>query len=209
MRAGLQHPAAKPTLLALGLLPLAWLVLALFTGGLGANPAEALQHATGLWALRLLCLTLAVTPLRVRTRTPQLARFRRMLGLFAFFYACLHLLTYLWLDMWFAWAEIATDILQRPFILVGLATWLCLLLLALTSTHGMVKRLGGRRWRRLHRLVYLAAALALLHFFWMRAGKNNYAEVWLYAAILGVLAADRLLRVGSSAWRARRRAPPR
>ena len=194
VRRSLPHPAAKPLLFVASLTPLAWLVFALFSQRLGANPAEALQHATGIWALRLLCLTLAVTPLRVRTGTPQLARFRRMLGLFAFFYACLHLLTYLWFDMWFAWADIAADIAQRPFILVGIATWLCLLPLALTSTNRMIKRLGARRWRRLHRLVYAAAALALLHFFWMRAGKHNYAEVWLYVAILGALALERLQR---------------
>lgn len=196
------HPAAKPLLLAAGLSPLGGLLLALFTHQLGANPAEALQHATGIWALRFLCLTLAVTPLRIRTGTPQLARFRRMLGLFAFFYACLHLLTYLWFDMWFAWADIAADVAQRPFILVGLATWLSLLPLALTSTHRMIKRLGARRWRRLHRLVYAGAALALLHFFWMRAGKHDYAEVWLYATVLSLLALERLLR----AWRSLRAA---
>lgn len=194
LRRLLLHPVAKPLLFAACLLPFAWLVLALFTQQLGANPAEALQHATGIWALRFLCLTLAVTPLRVRTGTPQLARFRRMLGLFVFFYACLHLLTYLWFDMWFAWADIAADIPQRPFILAGFATWLALLPLALTSTNKMIRRLGARRWKWLHRLVYAVAALALLHFFWMRSGKHNYAEVWFYAAIIGLLLLERVLR---------------
>lgn len=194
LRRWLLHPAAKLLVFGLGALPFAWLVFALFSDGLGANPAEALQHATGLWALRFLCLTLAVTPLRIHTATPQLARFRRMLGLFVFFYASLHLITYLWFDMWFAWAEIATDITKRPFILVGFATWLTLLPLAFTSTNKMMKRLGARRWRRLHRLIYVAAALVTLHFFWMRAGKNNFAQVWVYGSILAALLADRGVR---------------
>jgi sulfoxide reductase heme-binding subunit YedZ len=194
VRALLLRPAAKPVVFALCLLPLAWLVLGAVADRLGANPAEALIRALGDWTLRFLCLTLAVTPLRVRTRTPQLARFRRMLGLFTFFYACLHLLAYAWLDMGLAPVEIGRDILKRPFILVGFATWLLLLPLALTSANRAVRWLGGRQWQALHRLVYLIAGLALLHFFWMRSGKNDFAEVAVYGAVIGALLLERLVR---------------
>ncbi len=194
MRALLLHPAAKPVAFLLCLLPLASLVHGAFTDGLGPNPAETLIRALGDWTLRLLCLTLAVTPLRVRTRTPQLARFRRLLGLFVFCYACLHLLAYAWLDMGLDAADIGRDILKRPFILAGFTTWLLLLPLALTSSNRAVRWLGGRQWRSLHRLVYAVAGLALLHFAWMRSGKNDFAEVWLYAAIVAVLLLERLLR---------------
>lgn len=194
MRSLLLHPLAKPLLFLLCLLPLAWLVFGAATDRLGANPAEALTRGLGDWALRMLCLTLAVTPLRLRTRTPQLARFRRMLGLFVFFYACLHMLAYGWLDMGFDVIEISRDILERPFILDGFTTWLLLLPLALTSSNRAVRALGGRAWRSLHRLIYLIAPLALLHFFSMRSGKNDYAEVAVYAAVIGVLLLERLLR---------------
>ena len=187
MRKRLLHPAAKPVVFGLCLLPLAWLVWATATDQLGANPAEALIRATGDWTLRALCLVLAVTPLRVLTATPQLTRFRRMLGLFVFFYALLHLLSYAWFDMGFDWAEILRDIAKRPFILVGSLALALLALLAATSFNRAIKALGGRRWQMLHRSVYAVAGLAVLHFFWMRAGKNDFAEVAVYAAILGVL----------------------
>ena len=187
MRAWLLHPAAKPAVFALCLLPLARLVWGAVFDQLGANPAEALIRSTGDWTLRFLCLTLAVTPVRTLTRTPQLARYRRMLGLFTFFYACLHLLAYGWLDMGLDVADIGRDILKRPFILVGFGTWLLLLPLALTSFNRAVRWLGGRQWRALHRLVYLIAGLALLHFFWMRSGKHDFAEVGVYAAIVAAL----------------------
>ena len=194
LRSALLHQLAKPLVFVLCLLPLAWLVWGAATDQLGANPAEALIRGLGDWTLRFLCLALAVTPLRLHTRTPQLARYRRMLGLFVFFYACLHLLAYGWLDMGLQVADIGRDILKRPFILVGFACWLLLLPLALTSTNRAVRALGGRAWQTLHRLVYLVAGLALLHFFWMRSGKNDYAEVALYAAIIGVLLLERLFR---------------
>lgn len=194
MRATLLHPLAKPLVFVLCLLPLAWLAWGAATDQLGANPAEALIRGLGDWALRFLCITLAVTPLRLRTRTPQLARYRRMAGLFTFFYACLHLLAYAWLDMGLEPAEIGRDILKRPFILVGFGTWLLLLPLALTSSNRAVRALGARAWLSLHRLIYLIAPLALLHFFWMRSGKNDFAEVWLYAAIVAVLLLERLSR---------------
>jgi len=185
---------AKPLLFALCLLPLAWLVYGAATDGLGANPAEALIRATGDWTLRLLCLALAVTPVRIALGVPALARMRRMLGLFTFFYAALHLLCYAWFDMGFDAAEIARDIAKRPFILVGMAAFALLLLLAATSFNRAIRWLGGRRWQRLHRAVYLVAVLAVLHFFWMRAGKNDFAEVAVYAAVLAVLLLARVVR---------------
>ena len=194
MRSMLLHPLAKPLVFVLCLLPLAWLVFGAINDQLGANPAEALIRSLGDWTLRFLCLTLAVTPLRVRTRTPQLARYRRMLGLFTFFYACLHLLAYGWLDMGLDMADIGRDILKRPFILVGFACWLLLLPLAATSFNRAVRWLGGRQWQALHRLVYVIAPLALLHFFWMKSGKNDFAEVAVYALVIATLLLERLVR---------------
>ena len=188
------HPLAKPLVFVLCLLPLAWLVFGAINDQLGANPAEALIRSLGDWTLRFLCLTLAVTPLRIRTRTPQLARYRRMLGLFTFFYACLHLLAYGWLDMGLDMADIGRDILKRPFILVGFACWLLLLPLAATSFNRAVRWLGGRQWQALHRLVYVIAPLALLHFFWMKSGKNDFAEVAVYALVIATLLLERLVR---------------
>lgn len=178
------------------LLPLAWLLYAALANQLGANPAEALVRASGDWALRFLCLVLAVTPLRVWASWPALARLRRMLGLFTFFYAALHLLSYAWFDMGFDLADVARDIPKRPFILVGFTAFVLLTVLAATSFNRAMRWLGGRRWQRLHRAVYAVAVLAVLHFFWMRAGKNDFAEVATYAAILGVLLGWRLSRAG-------------
>ena len=180
-------PAAKPLAFGLCLLPLVWLIYAAINEQLGANPAEALIRATGDWALRFLCLALAVTPLRVLTNTPALARFRRMLGLFVYFYVVLHALSYSGFDMGFEVADIARDIVKRPFILVGFSALVLLTPLALTSFNRAIKALGAKRWQRLHQLIYLVAALAILHFFWMRAGKNNFAEVFVYASVLGLL----------------------
>ena len=194
MRSLLLYPLAKPLVFVLCLLPLAWLVFGAINDQLGANPAEALIRSLGDWTLRFLCLTLAVTPLRVRTRTPQLARYRRMLGLFTFFYACLHLLAYGWLDMGLDMADIGRDILKRPFILVGFACWLLLLPLAATSFNRAVRWLGGRQWQALHRLAYVIAPLALLHFFWMKSGKNDFAEVAVYALVIATLLLERLVR---------------
>ncbi|NKE66491.1 sulfoxide reductase heme-binding subunit YedZ [Ramlibacter sp. RBP-2] len=188
------HPLAKPALFVLALLPLAWLVWGAAADKLGANPAEYLERSLGDWTLRFLCLTLAVTPLRVITGTAALARFRRMLGLFVYFYAALHLLAYAWFDMGFDLAEIAKDIPKRPFILVGFLAFVLLTPLAATSFNRAVKALGARRWQALHRLVYLVAGLAILHFFWMRAGKNDFAEVAVYAAILALLLGWRLVQ---------------
>lgn len=186
------HPLARPAVFVLALLPLGWLVWGAATDKLGANPAEYLERSLGDWTLRLLCLTLAVTPLRVITGTAALARFRRMLGLFVYCYAVLHLLAYGWFDMGFDLAEIAKDIPKRPFILVGFLAFVLLTSLAATSFNRAVKALGARRWQALHRLVYVVAGLAILHFFWMRAGKNDFAEVAVYAAILALLLGWRL-----------------
>ena len=183
----LLHPAAKPLIFILCLLPFAWLFYAALANQLGANPQEALIRATGDWTLRFLCIVLAVTPLRVITGTPALARFRRMLGLFVYFYVVVHLMSYSGFDMGFDVADIAKDIAKRPFILVGFSCFVLLTPLAATSFNAAIKALGAKRWQLLHKLVYLIACLALLHFFWMRAGKNNFAEVFVYAAIIAAL----------------------
>jgi len=181
------HPAAKPVLFVLSLIPFAWLLYAAITDNLGANPQEHLIRSLGDWSLRFLCLTLAITPVRVVTATPALARFRRMLGLFMYFYVVLHLVAYSVFDKELVWADIAKDIAKRPFILVGFTAFVLLTPLAATSFNRAVKALGAKRWQALHKLVYAVAGLAILHFFWMRAGKHNFAEVAVYAAILGVL----------------------
>ncbi len=183
----LLHPAAKVTLFMVCLLPFAWLVYRAFSNQLGANPAEALIRATGDWTLRFLCIVLVVTPLRVISSTPALARFRRMLGLFVYFYVVVHLLSYSWFDMGFDVPDIAKDIAKRPFILVGFSAFVLLTPLAATSFNAAIKAMGVKRWQMLHKLVYGIAGLGLLHFFWMRAGKNNFAEVSVYAAIIAVL----------------------
>ena len=174
-------------------LPAAWLFYLAATDGLGANPAEALLRSLGDWALRFLCVALAGTPLRQWLHWPQLAAYRRMLGLYTFFYATLHWLAYVVFDMGLDWAGIVADLPKRPFILVGTLAWLVLLVLAVTSIPALVRRLGGRRWQKLHRAVYAVAALAVLHFLWMRAGKNHFGDVWLYGSILAALLLARVV----------------
>ena len=193
----LLHPSAKPLLFVLACLPAAWLVWAAFADQLGANPAEALIRSLGDWTLRFLVLVLLMTPLRVIAGLPALARLRRMVGLFVFFYATLHLTAYAWLDMEFVWPDIVNDVVKRPFILVGMLSWLILLVLASTSMNRVIRWMGGKRWQRLHRVVYAVAGLAILHFYWMRSGKNNFAEVIVYGAILAAL-------LGWRVWRHRR-----
>ncbi|PUE52231.1 sulfoxide reductase heme-binding subunit YedZ [Limnohabitans sp. 2KL-17] len=198
MRQALRHPAAWWALLVLGLLPLAWLGGQIWQDQLGANPAEALIRTTGDWTLRSLCVVLAVTPLRQLLAWPELVRFRRMLGLLTFAYAFLHLLCYAWFDMGFDWVDMVQDIAKRPFILLGFSAFLILLALATTSFNRAIRQLGARRWQALHRAVYAVAVLAILHFWWMRAGKQNFAEVFVYAAILISLLGWRLARRGRS-----------
>ena len=190
----LRLSSAKSLVLLFGLVPFAWLFWGAATDALGANPAEFLSRATGDWTLRLLCLTLAITPLRQLLSWPELARFRRMLGLLTYFYALLHLLCYSWLDMGFDWADTVRDIGKRPFIWAGFGAFVLLTLMAATSLNRAVRWLGSKRWQRLHQSVYAVAVLSLLHFFWMRTGKNNFTEVWVYAAVIAVLLGWRVRR---------------
>jgi sulfoxide reductase heme-binding subunit YedZ len=183
----LRHWLAKPALFAASLVPLGYFVWAALADALGTNPAEALIRGTGDWTLRFLCLTLAVTPLRHLAGQPQLLRFRRMLGLFTFFYGVVHLLCYGALDMAFDIGEIARDIAKRPFILAGFTALLLMVPLAATSFNRAIRALGAGRWQKLHRLVYAVAVVALVHFWWMRAGKNDFAEPSVYIAIIGAL----------------------
>jgi len=183
----LMHWSAKPLLFAAGCLPAVDLVWSVVNGQLGANPAEALIRSLGDWSLRFLVIVLLVTPLRTWAGWPALARMRRMAGLFVFFYASVHLLAYAWFDMGFSMGSLVEDVWQRPFILVGMVAWGLLFLMAATSFDRVIRAMGGQRWRWLHRSVYAVAALAVLHFFWMRSGKNDYAEVAVYAAILAAL----------------------
>lgn len=180
----------KPLLFLAALLPFALLLLRIVHDELGPNPIEALNRYTGDWTLRFLLITLTVTPLRQLTGWHLLIRYRRMLGLFAFFYACLHFLSWIWVDKAFEWEEIVRDVYKRPFITLGFASFLLLIPLAATSTHGMVRRLGGRRWRALHRLVYVVAVGGVVHFLWLV--KSDIAEPALYALILAALLGYRL-----------------
>ena len=190
----LLHPAAKPLLFALALLPFANLLWGAIANTLGANPAEALIRGTGDWVLRFLCITLAVTPLREWTGWNGLVRMRRMLGLFAYFYGVTHFLCYAWLDMNLDWADIVKDIPKRPFVLVGSLAMLLMTPLAATSFNKAIKAMGAKRWKTLHKLVYAIVLLGLLHFFWMRAAKNNFGEWSIYAVIVAVLLGWRLWR---------------
>ena len=183
-RNALLSARAKPVLALLLALPMAWLFYATFNNLLGPNPAEALSRQTGDWALRGLCLVLAITPLRVLLQAPGLLRLRRTVGVATFLYACVHLLCYAWFDQGLDLTDIGRDILKRPFIWLGFSAWVLMLPLAATSFNTAIRWLGGRRWQALHRLVYVAALLSVLHFFWMRTGKNDFAEVWVYAAVL-------------------------
>ena len=180
----------KRALFVSALLPLLIHVWLAAQDKLGANPIESLTRSSGDWTLYFLSLTLAITPLRRLSGQHWLQALRRMLGLFAFFYACLHFTTFILFDHFFDLAEIGRDVWKRPFITVGFAAFLLLIPLAVTSTNVMQRRLG-RRWSQLHRLVYGVALLALLHFWWMRAGKQNFAEPILMGAIIMILLAAR------------------
>jgi sulfoxide reductase heme-binding subunit YedZ len=181
----------RPLVWVLCLVPLGLLVRRALTGGLGANPIEFVTHRTGFWGLVLLSASLAVTPVRRLTRQQWLTPLRRTLGLFAFFYIALHFATWIGLDRFFDWGDMLEDVLERPYITAGFTAFLLLLPLALTSTTGWQRRLG-RRWVALHRLVYLAAPVAVLHFYWKRSSKMDITEPLLFAAILAALLAARI-----------------
>ena len=184
----------KAGLFALFLVPFARLVYGAFANSLGANPIETITRSTGWWTLFLLMVTLSVTPLRRWTRANWLLKLRRTLGLFVFFYASLHFMTFVWFDHWFDAAGILKDVVKRPFVTVGFAAYLLLLPLAMTSTDRMVRRLG-RNWQRLHRLVYVIAVLGVVHFWWLV--KRDVTEPLMFALALVVLLGIRL------GWRAR------
>lgn len=181
----------KPVLFVVSLVPLAWLIWLTVNDNLGANPIETINRYTGDWALRFLLLTLAVTPLRRLTGWHALVRFRRMLGLFTFFYVSVHFLSFAWLDQAFQLDDIIQDVIKRPFITVGFMSFLLLIPLAVTSTRGMVRRLGGRRWQQLHRLVYLAGIGGIIHFLWLV--KSDLTQPLIYGALLALLLGFRVL----------------
>lgn len=182
---------SKSLLFVLCLAPLGALIWTGFHQGLGANPIEFITHATGDWTLRFLAITLSVTPLRKLLRVPQLIRFRRMLGLFAFFYACLHFTTYIWLDKFFDVHEMIKDVGKRPFITAGFTGFVLLVPLAVTSTAGWIRRLGGKRWQMLHRLIYVSATAGVVHYYWLV--KSDIRKPVMYGAIVAALLAFRAI----------------
>lgn len=192
----LLKPWAKPLLWAVCALPAVALFVGAADGQLGANPAETLIRETGEWALRFLWLTLAITPLREIAELPALLRHRRALGVTVFAYAVVHFLAYAWLDKGLVLDDIVRDVFKRNFIFVGMAALLLLTPLALTSFNAAIRKLGGRNWQRLHKLVYVIALLGLLHFYWKKAAKNDLGEVAVYAALLAVLLGWRVMRKG-------------
>lgn len=187
-----QQSMIKATLFVVALIPFVRLVWAAFTNHLGANPLEFITRNTGDWTLYFLCITLAITPLRRILGWPWLIKLRRMFGLYAFFYVCLHFLTFIWFDHFFDLAEMLKDIAKRPFILVGFTAFLLLIPLASTSTNAMIKRIGAKNWQRLHRLIYVIIALGLLHYFWMKAGKHDFRQPIIFS---GLVATMLLMRV--------------
>ncbi|ELX12179.1 sulfoxide reductase heme-binding subunit YedZ [Janthinobacterium sp. HH01] len=176
----------KAAIFVLALVPLARMVYLTLTGQL-VEPLEFITRGTGDWTLYFLCFTLAVTPLRRLSKWNWLIKLRRMLGLYMFFYGFLHFMTFLWFDHFFDVQEMWKDVLKRPFITVGFIAFVLLIPLAVTSTNAMVKRLGGKRWQWLHRVIYVIAPLAILHFWWMKAGKHNFTQPIIFGVILGVL----------------------
>lgn len=194
MLTALQDPLTrlKTVVFVLACFPLIRLLVLAVTDNLGANPIEFITHSTGTWTLVGLILTLSVTPLRQLTGISSLIRIRRMLGLFTFFYACLHFMTYFWLDQFFDLAAIAKDVYKRPFITVGFAAFVLLIPLAVTSSNAMMRRLGGKRWQLLHRAIYLIALLGVLHYWWLV--KKDITQPFIYAVVLAILLGWRLLR---------------
>ena len=181
----------KPAIFLLCLVPTVWLSWDTFTGQLSANPIEDLRNRTGIWTLRFVMITLSITPLRRITGWQALIRFRRMLGLFAFFYSFLHFITYIWLDQFFDFHAIVDDITKRPFIIAGVLSFVVLIPLAITSTNKWIGRLGGKRWQMLHRLIYVSAAAGVLHYYWRV--KLDVSRPIAYGVILAFLLALRLL----------------
>jgi sulfoxide reductase heme-binding subunit YedZ len=187
----------KKLLFIVCLIPAIWLTIAVFTNQLGANPIEAVTRETGLWALRFLWLTLLITPLRWLTGWNNLVRYRRLLGLYVFFYAVLHMLLYLGLDQFFDINEIIKDIIKRPFITIGFFSFLALIPLVITSNNAMVKRMGGRRWKLLHRLTYFIAIASSIHFYMLV--KLDKQEPLIYMALLIILLTPRVYRYAKTA----------
>ena len=181
----------KTLVFVLCLCPLFWLGWRAYHQDLTANPIEFITHATGDWTIRFLCVTLAISPLRRLLARPDLIRFRRMFGLFAFFYGCLHFTTYIWLDKFFDLSEITKDVYKRPFITAGFVAFVAMIPLAVTSTAGWIRRLGGRRWNLLHRLIYLSAVAAVIHYYWLV--KSDVRLPLLYASIVALLFAERFI----------------
>jgi sulfoxide reductase heme-binding subunit YedZ len=188
-----QFSIVKSILFCIASLPFFRLVIAVFSNDLGANPIEFITRNTGDWTLYFLCMTLCITPARKIVGWIWLVRLRRMFGLYAFFYGSLHFLTFLWFDHFFDVAEMWADVIKRPFITVGFSAFVLLIPLALTSTNKMIKRLGSKRWQWLHRLVYLIVPLGVLHYFWMKAGKHDFSQPWLFAGIVTVLLGLRVI----------------
>jgi methionine sulfoxide reductase heme-binding subunit len=175
----------KIVVFLLCLAPAGYLGWRIYSQDLTANPLEYITHFTGDWAIRLIAATLAITPLRKLLQLPDLIRFRRMIGVYAFFYASLHFVTYLWLDRLFDFHDLGKDIAKRPFITMGFLAFVCMLPLAITSTKGWIRRLGGKRWQLLHRLVYLSGIAAVIHYKWLV--KSDFRLPYMYGAIIGVL----------------------
>lgn len=191
MNALLARKWMKLPVFLLCLVPAGLLLWNFFRDELGANPIEYITRATGDWTLRFLLITLAVTPLRKTFALPNLIRFRRMLGLFAFFYALLHFTTYIWLDKFFDLAEMWKDVMIRRFITIGFAAFLLLIPLAITSTRGWIRRMGGKRWQWLHRAIYVSAACGVIHYYWLV--KSDVRAPLAYAAVLAVLLGWRIV----------------
>jgi methionine sulfoxide reductase heme-binding subunit len=185
-----KQPVLKVSVFGIGLIPLGVLAWQALTHNLGANPIDEITDQTGIWTLRWLLITLAVTPMRRLTGWNRLIQLRRMLGLFAFFYGSLHFLTYIWLDQFFVVEDIVADVMERPFITVGFTSFMLLIPLAVTSTTAMIKRLGGKWWQRLHRLVYAIAIGGVVHYLWLV--KADIQKPLIYGGILAVLLAFRL-----------------
>jgi sulfoxide reductase heme-binding subunit YedZ len=204
VRAILSSKWTKAVVFLLCFVPLGILVWRFLTGKLGANPVEFIQHATGDWTLRFLVFTLCITPFRKLFKLPDLIRLRRMLGLFAFFYVCLHFLTYLGPDQSFDLAGMWKDVAKRPFITVGFTAFVLLIPLAITSTTGWIRRLGGKRWQLLHRCIYFAAVCGVIHYYWLV--KSDVRKPLFYGALVAILLAWRL---GDWLFKRRSQAPVR